>query len=63
MKKCAIFVAGGEFLSRRGNNFISACCTTLLLDLNKCLSNDQSDCSFLSRDHKFIYMNPLYRTM
>ena len=25
-----------------------------LLDLNKSLSNDQSDCSNLSRDHKFI---------
>ena len=35
-------------------NVISACGTTLLLDLNKLLSNDQSDCSILSRDHKFI---------
>ena len=33
---------------------ILACGTTLLLDLNKSLSNDQSDCSILSRDHKFI---------
>ena len=32
----------------------SACGTTLLLDLNKSLSNDQSDCSILSRDDKFI---------
>ena len=33
---------------------ISACRTTLLLDLNKSLRSDQSYCSILSHDHKFM---------
>ena len=52
---CDFLSPGGVFLNRRGNfKVISACGTTLLLDLEKSPSNDQSDCSILSCDHKFI---------
>ena len=52
---CVIFAGGGLFqIIREAIKDISACATTLLLDSNKSLSNNQSDCSILSRDHKFI---------
>ena len=48
---CDICRRGGIFKSL---GTFSPCGTTLLLDLNNSLSNDQSDSSILSRDHKFI---------
>ena len=49
------FIAGGIFLSCQGtfeSHFDLWDYT--FINLNKSLSNDQSDCSILSHDHKFI---------
>ena len=54
--RCDIFIDEGVFSNRQEHfkSVISACGTTLLLDINKSLSKDQSNGSILSRDHKFI---------
>ena len=52
---CDICRCGDIFLIVRDiSKVISPCGTTLLLHLNILLSNYQSNCSILSRDHKFI---------